>query len=82
MTKRPNISMQPIQGSSAIQAAGYDEASQTMAVQLHNGKVYHYDNVPVDRYAAFTGAESPGKFWNSRIKPNHAHAEVDPMEKK
>lgn len=81
MTKRPNITLSPIE-STALQAHGYDEASQTLRVQLHNGKVYDYHSVSLEKYAAFTGAESPGRFWNSRIKPIHAHTEIDPLERK
>lgn len=64
--------------SSAIQAHGHDPATGKMRVQLHNGKIYEYDDVPLEKYAAFTGAASPGSFWNSRIKSAHVHREIQP----
>jgi hypothetical protein len=69
------INLTPIK-SSAIVAHGHDPETGKMQVQLHNGKIYEYDDVGLDKYAAFTGAASPGSFWNSRIKPHHNHREI------
>lgn len=68
--------------SSAIAAHGHDPATGKMRVELHNGKVYEYQDVSLDKYAAFTGAASPGAFWNSKIKANHTHTEIKPDLKK
>jgi hypothetical protein len=69
------MNLTPIK-SSAIKAHGHDPATGKMRVELHNGKVYEYDDVSLDKYAAFTGAASPGAFWNSKIKAGHPHREI------
>lgn len=69
------MKLEPIK-SSALKAHGYDPETQKMRVQTHGGKVYEYDNIPLERYAAFTGAQSPGQFWNKRIKPHHSGREI------
>lgn len=75
------MKLEPVKGSSAIQAQGYDPATGTLTVQLHNGKRYAYKDVSPEKYVAFTGAASMGSFWNSKIKSMHQHAELDPTEK-
>lgn len=64
------MNLTPIK-SSALAAHGHDPETGKMRVQLHNGKVYEYDDVGLEKYAAFTGSMSPGKFWNERIKGAH-----------
>lgn len=75
------MKLEPIK-SSAIVAHGYDPATGKMRVKLHNGRVYEYNDVGLDKYVAFTGAASPGAFWNSRIKTLHTHREIQPEEPK
>lgn len=69
------MKMEPIQ-SSAITHHGYDPGTGKMRVTTHSGKTYEYDDVPLEKYAAFTGAASPGAFWNSRIKSGHQVREI------
>lgn len=75
------MDLTPIKGSSVLAAQGYDPATGTLRVQLRSGKIYEYSDVSVDRYAAFTGAMSPGTYWNSRIKANHVGREIAPPPK-
>lgn len=65
-----DIPLTPIK-SSMIQAHGYDQASRTMRVQYANGAVHDYADVPFEKYHAFTGAQSPGGYFNKKIKPHH-----------
>lgn len=74
------MKLSPIK-SSAIAAHGHDPQTGKMRVQLHNGRIYEYDDVGLDKYAAFTGSASPGKFWNDKIKANHNHREIIPETK-
>lgn len=69
------MKMHPIT-SSAIRAHGHDPATGKMRVELHNGKTYDYSDVSLEKYAAFTGAASPGAFWNKRIKGGHMAHEI------
>ncbi len=70
------MKLDPVQGSEVIKAQGYDPGTGKLRVELHSGKTYEYDDVSVEKYAAFTGAASPGRFWNSKIKTGHPHREI------
>jgi hypothetical protein len=76
------MKLEPVQGSSVIAGHGYDQATGKLRVKLHSGKTYDYDGVSIEKYAAFTGAASPGSFYNSKIKANHNHTEVGHPEKR
>jgi KTSC domain len=60
------IAMQPIR-STNIQQAGYDAATQTLAVQFHSGATWHYAGVPPGIAEAFAQAPSPGQFLRAHI---------------
>lgn len=71
------IELQKVE-SSQISAIGYDEATNTMAVQFPGrgadpGAVYHYLNVPPATWAEFQKAESKGKFFGANIRPHFAY---------
>lgn len=83
ITKRPDIKLCACE-SSQIHAFGYDDATQTLALQFKSkggpGAVYHYPCAP-DVYKQFCTAESKGKFFGSRIKGNpdmpHTRIEIE-----
>ncbi len=70
------IELNPVT-SSQISAIGWDEATQTLAIQFKPGfktpnvpgSIYHYENVSKEDYAAFSAAESTGKYFYRHIKP-------------
>lgn len=65
---KPKIpEMTPIQ-SSMLEGHAYDQETRTMHVKYKNGATYAYDDVPLEKYAAFTGAESPGRYFNANIR--------------
>lgn len=68
--------MSPVEGSSAIEAHGYDTESRKMRVKFKGGKTYELDDVPPERYAAFTGANSMGNYYNKRVAPLHVARRV------
>lgn len=55
--------------SSNVKSVGYDEASQTLAVEFAGGGVYHYAGVSPKDHAALTKAESVGKHIAAHIRP-------------
>ena len=62
-----------VQGSSNIEAIGYTEESQTLAVQFKGrkgaaGSLYEYAHVPVGVRHDFLQAVSKGSFFASDIK--------------
>lgn len=62
--------MTPIE-SSWLKGSHYDPQSRVLTVQYHGGKTYRHEDVPAEKYEAFTGAASPGSFYNAKIKNNH-----------
>jgi hypothetical protein len=74
MAKTPE--MTPIE-SSMISHHAYDPNSRKLTVKYKKtGDVYEYDDVPMDKHATFTESASPGKYFNDKIKPNHAGRKV------
>jgi hypothetical protein len=76
-TPRPAIALTPIQ-SSNISGHGYDEASQTLAVQFNSGKVYHYAGVEPGVAKDFADAESKGSFFAKNVRPTFAGVHIEP----
>jgi hypothetical protein len=66
----PAIAMQPVK-SSNLAAVGYDEATQTLAVQFQRGTTYHYRGVPLDVFQKLLTAPSPGAFYTSSIRSQY-----------
>lgn len=78
-TKRPDppqeIPMHPIEGSSAIAAIGYDEATMVLRVAFHGGdRIGDHFDVPPERARDFLAAESHGKYYNAHIRPRYEYA--------
>ncbi len=68
MSKHPELTQIK---SSMFTAHHYDPATRQMTVQFKNGSVYVYDDVPMERHEAFAGNQSPGRFFNERIKSQY-----------
>lgn len=62
------IPMSPVADSSAIKSHGYDPETQTLHVAFKSGQTYEHQGVPLEKYAAMTGNESVGKFYNKKIR--------------
>jgi hypothetical protein len=61
--------------SSQIEAVGYDESTQTLAIRFKGkgeapGSLYHYNNLTAEDFAAFKSAESIGSHFYKHIKPH------------
>lgn len=67
--KRPKIDLRQVE-SNQVGAIGYDDATQTLAVQFKRGAraIYHYPNVKRETFDAFKGAESIGNFFAQHLK--------------
>jgi hypothetical protein len=53
--------------SSVIAAAGYDPERRTLYIVFNTGRVYEYQDVPVEIYEGLMAAGSKGKFLNEQI---------------
>lgn len=68
----PYISTEPVE-SSNIERIGYHRHHQILRIIFHGGRAYDYPMVTERDFDALMGAESKGKFFNSRIKSMYAH---------
>jgi hypothetical protein len=68
--------------SKAMQAYGYDAATQVLAVRFGPGKVYHYQGVPADMVKEMEEAESLGSFFGRNIRRYTATVVLDEEEVK
>jgi hypothetical protein len=66
-TKKPQINIQKVKSSNLI-GIGYDDKSETLAVQFKSGTTYHYSGVSRDQYEALKAAESVGKMYHANIR--------------
>lgn len=62
--------------SSAIAVVEYG-AGQRLDIELTNGRVYRYFDVPRDVYEAFMAAESKGRFYNDHIRDAYLCERLD-----
>ena len=54
--------------SSNIASAGYDDASQTLEIEFHNGGIYQYFDVPRTIFDQLVTAASPGGYFHQQIR--------------
>jgi hypothetical protein len=54
--------------SSMIREIGYDEESETLEVEFHEGGVYQYSNIPVSVYRELISSSSIGRYFAQYIK--------------
>jgi hypothetical protein len=60
--------------SSSIRSIGFDARRGLLEVEFHNGRLYHYFDVPAAAYRALMRAPSKGGHLNVEIIP-HYHCE-------
>ena len=67
-----DIAMQTVD-SSFIDQVGYDAASETLAVKMHNSSdTYYYEDVPSSVHAEFLAAPSKGRYFVDNIKDQYS----------
>lgn len=62
--------------SSNVAAVGYDDETETLAVEFNSGSVYHYSNVSRDTFEALRDAPSVGKYFNANIRDIYEYEKV------
>ncbi|MPZ85589.1 MAG: KTSC domain-containing protein [Actinophytocola sp.] len=66
---------QPIE-SSVLAEVGYDQQRRLLEVKLVGGAVYQYLDVPAREFMALLAADSSGRHYNTKIKPNYEYRQV------
>ena len=54
--------------SSSIASVGYDEATKTLELEFHNGRIYQFFNIPPQMAAALKAAPSHGAYFNKYLR--------------
>ena len=54
--------------SSSIASVGYDEATSTLEIEFHNGRIYQFSGVPPQMAAALRAAPSTGAYFNKYLR--------------
>jgi hypothetical protein len=62
--------------SSLIEGAGYQPASRTLRVRLHDGAIYDYHNVSERTMGFFTKSKSAGSFLKNNIEKQHTFGKI------
>ena len=62
--------------SSNITSIGYDQDSETLEIEFHNGGVYQYFDVPKGVYDGLIAADSHGSYLASSIKGVFRYSKV------
>lgn len=62
--------------SSNLRSIGYDQASQTLEIEFHSGRVYQYYGVPLSVYTGLMNASSHGTFFHRFIKGRYSDARI------
>lgn len=62
--------------SSNIESVGHDEDSSTLQVEFKNGGTYQYFDVTEEEFIGLRDADSPGKYFASRIKGTYRYSKV------
>ncbi len=60
--------------SSNLSSVGYDESTETLEIQFHNGSVFQYHDVPAETHVQLINARSVGGFFSSNIRNTFAHS--------
>jgi hypothetical protein len=55
--------------STALSSVGYDLETRIMEVEIINGDIYQYLDVPEEIYQQLMAAESKGTYFNTVFKP-------------
>lgn len=68
------MEMVPVSSSNLI-AVGYDQSTQTLVVQFHNG-AYSYDGVSSEVYQGLLNASSKGQYHHAYIKNSYPYRRI------
>lgn len=61
------IPLEPVT-SSNLAAYGYNAEKRILAVQFHEGHIFHYAGVPMEKALEFGASDSKGRFYAREIK--------------
>lgn len=54
--------------SSLVRSVGYDPTRELLEVELQDGKIYQYRDVPEETYQGLMDADSHGRYFNNHVR--------------
>jgi KTSC domain len=66
------MKLQPVTGSTSIQAIGYDADAKELHVQFHSGTTYTYPGISPEQHQAFVNSDSKGRHFQAHIRSSKA----------
>jgi hypothetical protein len=61
------VQREPV-SSTSIATVGYDEATATLEIEFHNGRIYQFRGVPPQMAVALRAAPSTGAYFNKYVR--------------
>ena len=65
----PSVAVQ----SSLLSSVGYNPEASTLLLELRDGALYQYSEVPAEIHHNLLAAESKGNYFNRRIRDHFQH---------
>lgn len=62
--------------SSVLSGHHYDPATSTLHLRFNNGKVWRYEDVPMEKATSLAGNASPGRYFGEKIRGLYKGREV------
>ncbi len=62
--------------SSNIQAIGYDDEEEVLAIEFHSGMLYHYSGVSQTTFEELRDASSVGRYFNTNIRGDYPYQKM------
>ncbi len=55
--------------STSVKSVGYDAGNRILEIELKNGGIYQYFQVPAEEHKSLIDAESVGRYYAKVVKP-------------
>ena len=62
--------------STTFKSVGYDPVARLLELEFLDGPVYQYGEIPQIIYEDFKSADSPGAYFNLRIKDHYPYQRI------
>ena len=66
------VDREPV-SSSLLRSVGYDPDQQLLEIELQDGNIYQYTDVPEQTYHGLMAADSHGRYFNHHIRGFNYH---------
>ena len=60
-----------VEGSAHVEHAEYNEQKRELSITFRGGRIYDYQNVPLEKWQGFQMAESKGQYLHMNVIPHH-----------